>query len=1131
MSARPEAHADRESASEHAPSPDAVGNDDVAVAPAMLTLIDLDQQQIDSIAETVPGGAENIQDIYPLSPLQEAMLFQHLLNEQSDTYVLSGLFELRSHSHVVGLINGLQRVIARHDALRSAILWEKLPRPVQVVYRKAALSVEQVALERDRDPVDQLKQRMRMRSRQLDLRQAPLLRLQVAMDPDGERWYALIQRHHIVFDHQSWNVAFAEAMSCMVGQERGLPPPQSYRRYVAWSMGDTGRRDAEVFFRQKLGDVEEPTAPFGLLDVSVDGTQLEEAHELLYPDLAQRIRSQAAALGTSAARLFHAAWALVVVHTSSRSDVVLGTVLMGSKRSRAQVERMIGLFVNTLPLRLSLKDVTARELVERTDQALRELLNHQHVSPALAQSCSGSKGKAPLFTAVLNYRHSAGHSVLDTKDGSADAAGIRVVAQQYRTNFPIMLVVDDLGDRFTLVAQTDRRIDPHRVIGYVTTAMRSLLDALERAPQTLALSLPILPEDERQLIVELFNATKVARSPDRLIHELFEEQVQRTPGATAAVYEGQSITYAELNRQANRLARYLVDHGVRPDQPVGICAERGVEMVIGVVGILKAGGAYVPLDPNYPTERLQYMLDDANPRIVLTQEKLRGTLPETQAEVVALDALLPRLADDQGENLPAAEVGLRPQNLVYVIYTSGTTGRPKGTAMAHHSMVNLIEWHREHLPVHEGQRVLQFAALSFDVAFQEIFTTLCLGGTLVLLDEWVRRDARALMQLLSDQAIERMFLPPLMLQSLAEHFKVGEVPAPGGLRDVITAGEQLRISPEIASFFRHLNGCRLHNHYGPTETHVVTALTLAGHPDEWPALPTVGRPIANTQIYVLDGQRQPVPLGVVGEIYIGGANVARGYLNRTELTEQRFVADPFSGDARACLYKTGDLGRWRADGVLEYLGRNDDQVKIRGFRIELGEIEAQLALHPQVKEAAVIAREDVPGEKRLVAYVTPRDHVTPSEQVTPSAEELRNHLQAVLPEHMIPSAFVALQSLPLTPSGKLNRRALPAPDLDAYVSRHYEAPQGESEQILARIWQELLRVERVGRHDNFFELGGHSLLVLRLSVRIVEECGLHLNLQAVFQNPTIQELGLLMEGTQPGNQPTSDQTQFEEIII
>jgi amino acid adenylation domain-containing protein len=494
--------------------------------------------------------------------------------------------------------------------------------------------------------------------------------------------------------------------------------------------------------------------------------------------------------------------------------------------------------------------------------------------------------------------------------------------------------------------------------------------------------------------------------------------------------------------------------------------------------------------------------------------------------VIALNEKLKDIAGYVDEDVSSAELGLSSADLLYLIYTSGSTGRPKGTAMAHRSMVNLIEWHRQNFRGQENRRVLQFAALSFDVAFQEIFSTLCTGGTLVLLDEWVRRDARALMEFLSSQRIERLFVPPLMLQSLAECCRDAEAIALG-LQDVITAGEQLRVTPEMAELFGKLAGCRLHNHYGPTETHVVTALTLNGDPSQWPALPAIGRPVANTQIYVLDAQQQPVPIGAAGEIYIGGAGVARGYLGHPQVTAQRFTADPFTAEAGARLYRSGDLGRWRADGMLEYLGRNDDQVKIRGYRIELGEIEGQLVRHERLRDAVVVAREDVPGEKRLVAYVTLRDQ----EEFGP--EELRTYLKATLPEHMIPSAFVVLQSLPLTPSGKLNRRALPQPNQAAYTSEQYEPPQGDVEQALAQIWQELLHVPRVGRHDNFFELGGHSLHGAKLVAKVAERLNVPISVVTLFQYPTIQEMALVVESLDLlGGSPFSCQgAEFEDGVV
>jgi amino acid adenylation domain-containing protein len=1114
---------ERESARSNSPCQGAP--ESVRITPQMLTMIDLDQQQIDVIVQTAPGGAGNVQDIYPLSPLQEAMLFQHVLDENRDTNVLSALLELQSQRDANGLINALQRVIARHDALRTAIVLENLPRPVQVVYRSAPLSVEHLSLDPSRDTIKQLKERMSAERRRLDLRRAPLLQVRVAKDPCKDRWYVLLQRHHIVFDHQSWSLFYAEVLACMHGHEEALPHPQQYRDYVAWSLANARAEQAEAFFRARLATVDEPTAAFAITDRPVTA-EISEARQILEPELARALRTQARLRGVSAARLWHAAWALVVAHTSGRDDIVFGTVLAGSKRMSGRARCMLGLFVNTLPLRLQLEGRSVARLLEQTDRELSELLHHQHVPLSLAQRCSGLDGATPLVTAVLNYRHSAGHSVLD---GNVQTPGIRVLAQQYGTAFPIMLVVDDLGDGFTLTAQTTARADPNRLIGYAITAMQSLLRALDQDPEQLALTLTIMPKIERDLLLEHFNATRAPYPQEKLVHELFEQQVERTPGAIALTYKDVSLTYAELDRKAHRLAQHLNRQGVGPQQLVAIYLERSVELVISVLGVLKAGAAYLPLDPTYPAERLAYMLSDASPRVVLTHENLRPTLPQTQAEVIALDTLLSGITPHADQDLTAASGSASLGDLVYVIYTSGTTGRPKGTAMTHRSMVNLIEWHRETLSAHGGQRVLQFAALSFDVAFQEIFSTLCTGGSLALLDERIRRDAQALMQFLSERAIQRIFVPPLMLQSLAEYCRSAQVVPPTSLRDVVTAGEQLRVSREIRDFFGHLEGCRLHNHYGPTETHVVTALTLTGDSERWPALPSIGRPIANVQIHVLDARRRPTPLGVVGEIYIGGANVARGYLNRPELTVQRFVEDPFCADPQGRLYKTGDLGRWQADGELEYLGRNDEQVKIRGYRIEPSEVEAQLARLDRVRESVVVVREDGAGEKRLVAYVVAREPADP-----PRVEEVRTSLAAVLPQYMVPSGIVLLDRLPLTPSGKLNRHALPEPQAGAYVCGQYEAPQGNTEIILAEIWRELLRVERVGRQDNFFSLGGHSLLLLRLAVRIADRLDVRIPIHSILRYPQLQQVAsvvdnVLLEPANPAGALTW--TESEEFVI
>ncbi len=1083
----------REAADKAVVPPNVIPTDCEVITPQMLPLVQLDAQQIAHIVGSVPGGVHNVQDIYPLSPLQEGILFHHRLDDRcGDTYVLPIVLEVQSRERVDELIRALQAVIDRHDVLRTAVLWEQLPSPVQLVYKHAKLSVMDVEIACDVEPDEYIQEWLRPERQHIDIRRAPPLRAQVATDARRGKWYVVLQLHHITVDHMTWEVLTTEVVERLKGQVPTLPPSTRYRDHVAHALLHARTHDVEAFFRGKLGDVQEPTAPFELLDVYAGGAQIQELQADLDAEVSQRVRFNARRYGVSAATIFHAAWGLVVAGIAGRDDIVIGTVLLGRLQGASDAQRTLGMFINTLPLRLKLQCATAAQFVLHTQRELVELLGQEQASLTIAQRCSGITGSAPLFTTLLNYRH----TVTDPAREWASAGGIRMLAIQDRTNYPITLSVDDRDTGFSFTAQTDRRIEPQRVIDWLQAALLSLLEALQNAPHRPLFELSILsPADRKE--IEGFNATATAYPKDRLIHELVAEQVARTPSAEAVRHEGRSLTYAQLDASAIRVALELAAQGVGPDRLVGICAERSMEMVIGVLAILKAGGAYLPLDPNYPAERLQYMLEDAAPVMVLTQAHLKSVLPEISAPVLTIEGLL----DATSEAGVPSPLGYEqsPNSLVYVIYTSGSTGRPKGTAMPHGAMVNLIEWHRERLPLRQGQRVLQFAALSFDVAFQEIFSTLCTGGALVLLDEHVRRDAQALMQLLKAQSIERLFMPPLMLQSLAECFKA-QGRAPGRLKEVITAGEQLRISPEIIELFRHLPGCQLHNHYGPTETHVVTALTLTGDPASWPALPSIGRPIANTQIYLLDRHRTPVPVGVSAEIYIAGANVARGYLHRAQLTEERFVRDPFSADAQARMYRTGDVGRWRADGTIEYLGRNDDQVKIRGYRIELGEVERQLARHAAVKEAAVIAREDVPGEKRLAAYVTLRAGEAPS------VEELRAHLKSSLPDYMVPSAFVTLERLPLTPSGKLDRRSLPPPQSQAYASERYEAPQGEVEQTLAHIWQDLLQIERVGRQDDFFELGGHSLLATQVIARLLSAFSVDVPMRYVFTYPCLDQL-------------------------
>lgn len=1090
-----------------------------AITPQMLPLVTLEAEHIELIARAVPGGMANIKDIYPLTPLQEGMLFHHLLDGESggDTYITPMLLAVSNRSRLDELVVALQRVIDRHDSLRTAVLWEGLPRPVQVVYRAAELPVETVALDPGRESLEQVRARLEADGQRLDLRQAPLLQVQAAASRESDEWYVLLKIHHVANDAVSLRILISEIVALLDRRAVDLPEPVPYRNHVAQTLANARLQETEAFFRSRLSDIDEPTAPFGLTDVHGDSNRILEFSDKLEALSGQRVRVQAKRLGVSSATLFHAAWALVIAHTSGRDDVVFGSVLLGRFHAGAAAQHIVGLFVNTVPLRLRLSATTADELITRTQNELVELLSHEQSSLAVAQNCSGIVGSAPLFTSVLNYRHSE----RDPAAEWAGATGVRFLTHRYRTNYPVGLSVDDLGDEFMLTAQTDRCVDPRQIIAYTQTALNSLVEALEQAATTPVLTLPVLPQQERRQVIELFNQTHTPYPSDKPIHALIEEQVLRTPDAVAVAHEGRSLSYAQLNARANQLARYLRDRNVGPDRLVALCVVRGVDMLVGLLGVLKAGGAYVPVDPANPVERLQHIFDDARPEVVLTHEASKSVLPQTTAKLVALDSDWKQIEKRSARNLSSGVVGLQPWHLAYVIYTSGSTGTPKGVMVKHCNVVNYATYAMRQFDVASGDGSLISTSISFDLMLTGLYPTLLCGRTVRLCPE------QAGMPLLSEELPRHRNLSPLKLTP--SHLALLEPDLQSGrlngcVRVLVLGGESLPRTA-VEAWRKHAPGTRIFNHYGPTET------TIGCIVNEIEATPTgsvpIGRPIANTQVFILDARMQPVPIGVAGNIYIGGAGVARGYLNRPELTAERFLRNPFSADEQARIYMTGDVGRWRSDGTVEYLGRDDHQVKIRGYRIELGEIQAQLMRHPRMRQAVVVVNQTTSGEKRLVAYVTPAD------DGVPTVEELRAQLQTALPEYMIPSAFVVMQALPLTPNGKLDQRALPSPDFADCASRQYEAPQGEIEELLAGVWQTLLGHQRIGRHDHFFELGGHSLKAMQVSVRVQHLLSIRMPMRSLFEYPTLRQLASYVEQLRLQRQLhdlAADEDELDELL-
>src|SRR5208282_4791106 len=756
-----------------------------------------------------------------------------------------------------------------------------------------------------------------------------------------------------------------------------------------------------------LGDVDEPTLPFGLTDVQGEGRGIEEARVALDAELAQRLRACARALGVSAASLFHLAWAAVLARTSGRDDVVFGTVLFGRMQGGEGADRALGMFINTLPVRLAIGDEGVAAGVRRTHASLAALLRHEHAPLALAQRCSGVPAPLPLFSAMLNYRYS---SQEDMPEALPAWEGIEALGGEERTNYPLTLSVDDLGEGFVLIAQAEPQIGAERICGFMETVLVHLAGALETAPETPVRSLEVLPEAERHRVLVEWNATEAEYPSDKCIHALFEAQAARTPDAVAVEFEDRRLTYGELNARANRLAHHLLGLGVKPDARVAICVERGIEMVVGLLAILKAGGAYVPLDPAYPAARLAFMLEDSAPVALLADRAGQAALAACGIDVPLTDlAQAGRWAHEPAVNPGCAALGLTSRHLAYVIYTSGSTGTPKGVCALHSNVANFLHssasWSGHETALHN-------ASLAFDASTFEVWAPLINGAKLVIIPsgQWTPAD---LYRRLERAQVSWLQLPAALFNALTPD----DYPHFLSIKQLFVGTDTVSAS-QARKVLNALGHCRLVHTYGPTETTAFCMTFPADHAGDVPSTLPIGRPISNTRIYILDRHGEAVPVGVAGELYIGGAGVARGYLNRPELTAERFLPDPFAGKPDARMYRTGDLGRWLSDGTIEFLGRNDHQVKIRGFRIELGEIEARLEEHPGVRQAVVLAREDSPGGKRLAAYYTGGDGI--------GAEELRAHLALALPEYMVPAAYMRLDGLPLTPNGKLDREALPA---------------------------------------------------------------------------------------------------------
>ncbi|MBD2498497.1 non-ribosomal peptide synthetase [Nostoc sp. FACHB-280] len=1111
----------------HCSSPESEG-----YTPSDFELVKLNQLQLDQLLVSLgKTNFRNIEDIYPLSAMQEGILFESLYAPDTGVYFEQLSFALKGELNLAAFEQAWQQVVARHSILRTAFVWDNEQQPLQAVYRQVDINLnkhdwQQLSAQEQQQELKLFLQSQRQQGFQLSV--APLMYLDlIQLSKDNVQF--IWSFHHILFDGWSLSLIIKDLLyfyqAISQGETKTLQPAQNYRKYIAW-LQQQDLAKAKEFWHQKLQGFTAPT-PLIIDKPSSNRKQLDSSYNeqkiQLTPEATTALQNFARKHQLTMNNLVQGTWALLLCYYSQETDVVFGATVSGRPPSLIDVESMVGLFINTLPVRVEVAAET-EVLALLKDLQMQQVESEEYSYSSLVdiQGLSDVPKGTPLFESLVVFENYPVDEATQENNYGFSIGNIQAIEQ---TNYPLTVIVIPGKQLLVRISYDTSRFDDAaiaRLLGHFQT----LLTSIVANPKAQISQLSLLTEVEQQQLVD-WNDTFIDY-PHKCIHKLFEEQVERTPNAIAVECGNQQLTYYELNNRANQLAHYLQSLGVKPDALVGICVERSLEMVVGLLGILKAGGAYLPLDPEYPTERLAFMLEDTQVSVLLTQQSLLNRLPQQekaegqgaegsggkvtirdgasikgedevlsspasyQPKIVCLDTNAQVISQFSQENPISA---VQTHNLVYVIYTSGSTGKPKGVAMNHLPLCNLILWQLENTTVAQGAKTLQFAPISFDVSFQEIFSTWCSGGRLVLITDELRQDALALLGFLEEKAVARLFVPFVALQQLAEVAVDSELFATH-LKEIITAGEQLQITPAISQWFSKLNDCTLHNHYGPSESHAVTSFTLSKSVDTWPLLPPIGKAISNTQIHILDKHLQPVPVGVPGELYIGGVTLARGYFNRPDLTQERFINNPFSAGR---LYKTGDLTRYLPDGNIEYLGRIDNQVKIRGFRIELGEVEAALSQFEGVEGCCVIAREDTPGDKRLVAYVVAH------QDYTPTVAELRQFLKAQLPEYMVPSAFMIMESLPLTPSGKVDRRGLPAPAQNT-TSNTYLAPRTPIEELLTQIWVQVLKVEPVGIDDNFFELGGHSLLATQLVSRIRNIFKVELPLYELFTAPTVGEL-------------------------
>jgi len=1051
---------------------------------------------------------QNIENIYPLSSLQQGILFHSLNSPNSGVYVSQVCCTIDNSPKLSILKQAWQQIINRHSILRTAFYWKQRSEPFQVVYQKTELPWEEkdwrhLSSQEQQSLLEDFLQQDYQQG--FDFSQPPLMRI-ATIRLAKEQYQFVWTKHHLITDGWSTGLVLKEVFDAYKrlsnNQALSFPKTRPYGDYIAW-LQQQDLSHAKAFWKEKLNGFYYPT-PFNVdQQIESNSTENHSQQSLFQQQTVQLSQSTTTQLQFLAKQhqvtlniWLQGVFALLLSGYSGEQDIVFGATYSGRSADLIGIDSMVGPLINTLPVRVNVNSEDQFiPWLKSLQMQQTEALKYEHTPLVQIQSWSDVPSGIPLFESILVVEN---YPVDPSIAQDSESIGISHVDTTESTNYPLTMAIG-IGSCLSLQIGYNCQRFQEATITQLLKHFQNLLEETVANPERYLSDFSLLSEVEREQLLVKWNDTETDFPQNKCIHQLFEEQVERTPDAIALIHQDQQLSYGELNARANQLAHYLQGLGMQPETPVGICMEQSLERIIALLGILKAGGAYVPLDPTYPQQRIHRICSEANILLLLTQSHLRQSLSQLfSGHIILLDRQRETLTQQPRDN-PITSPPL--EQLAYVIYTSGSTGQPKGVSICQRGLVNLVFWHQSRFGVTAATRATQLASIAFDASAWEIWPYLTAGGSLELVDREHLNAPVQLQNWLLSREIEIAFVPT----PLAESFLSLNWPNQTALRTLLTGGDRLNQFPPPSLPFQ------LVNNYGPTENTVVTSSGTVTATEDQERLPAMGSAINNTKLYVLDRNLQPVPMGVPGELYIDSVGLARGYRHRPALTAETFLPNPFSGKAGARLYRTGDLVRYRTDGRIEFLGRIDNQIKLRGFRIERGEIESTLNLHPKVAQSAVTLW-DKAGNRQLAAYVVPQ-----LEQ-SPNIQELRSFLKEKLPSYMIPAGFVILDELPLTSNGKVNHQALPDPGTANFEpSNTFVAPRNALERHLCDIWCQILELEQVGIHDNFFDLGGHSLLITKLLTQVRKTFQADLPLRSLLESPTVAELAEKIELAQKDN--------------